>query len=358
MNTNLAPFNNLKARQAVNWAVDRAAAVRALRRHRTWPSRCAPSCRRASPVTSTSASTPRAVARPGRRRTSPRPSSWSRQSGTAGQTVAIVTQNDSVEQVDRRVPAERAQPDRLQGHARSRCRTNIQFTYIQNTNNKVQISLTPVVPGLPGGLGLPARAAVVRVVPPGQRLEHQHLRASATRRIDAQMNKALMTERTNTDAGQPAVGPDRPGGHDSRRRSAPLFTPKLVDFVSKRVGNYQFSKQFYMLVDQLWVNSDRDRSDRRRARSDVRGVVTRPSPPTVGGAVAHGARTARPQPGRHGRAGVLVLIIGGVPAGAASTRTTSRTPIRSRRTSAARTIDRRQDGAACCSRAPPGSGSA
>jgi hypothetical protein len=23
--------------------------------------------------------------------------------------------------------------------------------------------------------------------------------------------------------------------------------------VSKRVGNYQFSKQFYMLVSQLWV---------------------------------------------------------------------------------------------------------
>jgi peptide/nickel transport system substrate-binding protein len=34
---------------------------------------------------------------------------------------------------------------------------------------------------------------------------------------------------------------------------APLFTPKLVDFVSKRVGNYQFSKQFYMLVSQLWT---------------------------------------------------------------------------------------------------------
>jgi peptide/nickel transport system substrate-binding protein len=34
---------------------------------------------------------------------------------------------------------------------------------------------------------------------------------------------------------------------------APLITPKLIDFVSERVGNYQFSKQFYMLVSQLWV---------------------------------------------------------------------------------------------------------
>jgi len=34
---------------------------------------------------------------------------------------------------------------------------------------------------------------------------------------------------------------------------APLFTPKLIDFTSSRIKNYEFSKQFYMLVDQLWV---------------------------------------------------------------------------------------------------------
>ena len=33
----------------------------------------------------------------------------------------------------------------------------------------------------------------------------------------------------------------------------PLFNPKLVDFIGKRVGNYQFSLEFYMYVDQLWV---------------------------------------------------------------------------------------------------------
>ena len=30
--------------------------------------------------------------------------------------------------------------------------SNIQFTYIQNTNNNVQISVSAVVPGLPGGV--------------------------------------------------------------------------------------------------------------------------------------------------------------------------------------------------------------
>jgi len=29
--------------------------------------------------------------------------------------------------------------------------------------------------------------------------------------------------------------------------------PRHIDFVSKRVGNFTFSKQFYWLVDQSWV---------------------------------------------------------------------------------------------------------
>ena len=34
---------------------------------------------------------------------------------------------------------------------------------------------------------------------------------------------------------------------------ATLFSPKNIDFVSKRVGNFVFSSQFYFLVDQAWV---------------------------------------------------------------------------------------------------------
>jgi peptide/nickel transport system substrate-binding protein len=34
---------------------------------------------------------------------------------------------------------------------------------------------------------------------------------------------------------------------------APLFVPRAIDFVSKRVGNYQSSPQWGVLIDQLWV---------------------------------------------------------------------------------------------------------
>jgi peptide/nickel transport system substrate-binding protein len=33
-----------------------------------------------------------------------------------------------------------------------------------------------------------------------------------------------------------------------------LFTPKMIDFVSKRVGNYVWNLQWYMLMSQLSVN--------------------------------------------------------------------------------------------------------
>jgi peptide/nickel transport system substrate-binding protein len=33
----------------------------------------------------------------------------------------------------------------------------------------------------------------------------------------------------------------------------PLVTPKTVDILSKRVGNFQFNPMWAMLIDQLWV---------------------------------------------------------------------------------------------------------
>jgi peptide/nickel transport system substrate-binding protein len=35
--------------------------------------------------------------------------------------------------------------------------------------------------------------------------------------------------------------------------TVPLVTPRVLDFVSNRVGDYQYSYQFGVLLDQLWV---------------------------------------------------------------------------------------------------------
>jgi len=36
----------------------------------------------------------------------------------------------------------------------------------------------------------------------------------------------------------------------------PLIASKDVNFLSERVGNYQFSPEMGMLIDQLWVRLD------------------------------------------------------------------------------------------------------
>jgi peptide/nickel transport system substrate-binding protein len=35
--------------------------------------------------------------------------------------------------------------------------------------------------------------------------------------------------------------------------AVPLFTPKHIDFVSKRLGNFMFNAQFYWVISQSWV---------------------------------------------------------------------------------------------------------
>ena len=136
-----------------------------------------------------------------------------KQSGTAGaEGRDRSSQDDDGQQGDRRVPAERAQ---LIGYKASvkAISGNIQFTYIQNTNNKVQISGHAVVPGLPGGVGLPERAARLRVVPPRQRHAASTSPASATRRSTDDMKKALALGITDPEARTQALGQDRQAMH-------------------------------------------------------------------------------------------------------------------------------------------------
>jgi peptide/nickel transport system substrate-binding protein len=32
-----------------------------------------------------------------------------------------------------------------------------------------------------------------------------------------------------------------------------MFTPRNLDFVSRRLGNYTYSNQYHLLYDQVWV---------------------------------------------------------------------------------------------------------
>lgn len=81
---------------------------------------------------------------------------------------------------------------------------------------------------------------------------NQNLAEFCDRAIDSKIKRALNLQTTNPEeAGRSWSRVDR--DIVDLAPWVPLITPKLVDFLSKRVGNYQYSPQWGMLIDQLWV---------------------------------------------------------------------------------------------------------
>ena len=128
---------------------------------------------------------------------------------------------------------------------------NIQFTYIQNTNNKVQISLSSWYQDYPAASDFLNVLLSCASFHPGSD-SSINISGFCDKGVDATMQQALATERTSMDQAN-SLWTKVDQAVMKQAPIAPLITPKLIDFTSSRVGNYQFSKQFYMLVDQLWV---------------------------------------------------------------------------------------------------------
>ena len=128
---------------------------------------------------------------------------------------------------------------------------NIFFTYVQNTKNKVQINVQQWYQDYPAASDFLHILFGCESFHPGSD-SSINIAGFCDKTINAQMHKALEARARRIRRRQRAVGEDRPQVTD-QAPMATLFTPKHIDFVSKRVGNFIFSKQFYWLVDQSWV---------------------------------------------------------------------------------------------------------
>ena len=140
MNTNLAPFNDVRVRQAVNFAIDRSALVKLF----GGPNLAQPACQILPPDFPSYAAYCPYTANPGAKWSEPdlaKAKALVAESGTAGQEVTIITEDTAVS---------KSIGIYLQGVLNELgyktsvkpISQNIQFTYIQNTNNKVQISVS------------------------------------------------------------------------------------------------------------------------------------------------------------------------------------------------------------------------
>lgn len=248
-NTRLAPFNNLKARQAFNWAVNRTATVKLF----GGPELGVPACTILPP--GFPGYTPFCFY------TKPAGSTWKgpdlslakklvQESGTAGMKVALVAQNDTVDYNEGQYLVSVLNAIGYKATLKPLSQ-NIQFTYIQNTNNHVQISLSQWYQDYPQASDFLQVLLSCANFHPGSD-SSINIAGYCNPALDAQMNKATAMQTSDPTAANKMWGQI---DQEMMKQAvwAPLFHPKLIDFVSARVKHYEFSRQFYMLVDQLWL---------------------------------------------------------------------------------------------------------
>ncbi len=249
MNVRLAPFDNLKVRQAVNLAFDRAAAVKIYGGNNLATATCQvlppgfsgyePYC----PYTKN----------PGAKWSAPdmaRARQLIKESGTAGQKVTIVASDRAVE---KQLGLYLQSLLRELGYdaALKTLSSNIQFTYIQNTKNKVQISVTTWYQDYPAPsnfLNVLFGCASFREGSDSS----VNISGLCDKSLDADIAKAMATAVADPKAAAPLwAAIDR-----KVIDLAPvvvMFNPKQLDFVSKRLGNYVFGGQFYFNYAKAWV---------------------------------------------------------------------------------------------------------
>jgi peptide/nickel transport system substrate-binding protein len=249
MNTNIPPFNNLQARQAVNFAIDRGALVQLY----GGPKLAVPSCQVLPPGFPGHQDYCPYTVNPGTTWSAPdlaKAKSLVAASGTAGQNVAVVVQEDPVNKAVGE--ALQSTLNQLGYHATLKpLSSNIQFTYIQNTKNKVQISVTQWYQDYPAASDFLHVLFGCDSFHPGSD-SSINIAGFCNQPINNQMKQALALGVTNPTAANTLWAQIDKQVTD-QSPAAVMFNPKLIDFLSARVKNYEFSKQFYFLVDQAQV---------------------------------------------------------------------------------------------------------
>jgi peptide/nickel transport system substrate-binding protein len=249
MNTNLAPFDSLQARQAVNYAVDRNALVKLF----GGKNLAQPSCQVLPPDFPGHVDYCPYTKKPGAKWSKPdmaKAKQLVKESGTAGQAVTIIAEDTAVSRA-LGTYMQSVLSDLGYKASMKALSTNVQWQYISNSNNKMQMGITAWYQDYP------AASDFLYVLLSCDGF-HAGSDASANtagfcnKDIDAQMKLAMTTAITDPKKANEIWAAVDKAAVDQ----APwvvLFNPKHVDFVSKRVGNFMFNPQFYWIPYLSWV---------------------------------------------------------------------------------------------------------
>jgi peptide/nickel transport system substrate-binding protein len=251
LNTSRPPFNNLMARQAINYAANRTAYVKIA----GGPSLAVPACQVLPPnFPSYTAYCPY---------TTGAQTTWSgpnvakakqlvKASGTLGEKVAVNSSND---QVGKELALQMAADLNSIGYKATTQLLNagVQYTFVQNSSNASKWN----VGWSAWYQDYPAPSDFLNVLL-GCGSIHPKSDASpniaefCSKSIQAQMTQAESVAATNpTQAASLWTQVD----HELTQQApwVDLYNPKQIDFLSKNVHGYAWSPQWYILIDQLWL---------------------------------------------------------------------------------------------------------
>jgi peptide/nickel transport system substrate-binding protein len=250
MRVTLPPFDNLLARQAVAWAINRRALVNLY----GGPALATPICQllpRGMPGYS-----------PYCPYTKNPDQAWSapdlaharalvRQSGTEGAEVTLVTSDKEVER-SMGVYLQSVLSDIGYKASVHTVSFDIRDTYLQNSSNRVQIGLTDWYQDYP------AASDFLQVLLSCNSI---HLGSDASinfsefcdHDLDAEMDHALALEGSDEKAAD-GLWADVDRKMTDQVPQATLFQVNYLDFVSKRYGNFLFHPLFHTMFSQAWVH--------------------------------------------------------------------------------------------------------
>ena len=231
MNIHERPFDDVNVRRAVNMAIDRDAAVKLF----GGPRLASPSCQVLPP------GLPGYAPYCPFRHDLAAAQALVRASGTVGMRVTLVIDTSAVQRALGTYVLDVL--SQLGFDARLRVLAgNLQFTYLQNTDNHVQISLTPWYSDYPGATDfLPLLFGCASY--------HPHTDSSVNfsgvcdPALDARM-------RAVEDSGDPAGWAAIDREVTDLAAWAVLFNPRYVDVTAKRVEGFFYHEQYHWLFDQ------------------------------------------------------------------------------------------------------------
>jgi peptide/nickel transport system substrate-binding protein len=249
-NVNEAPFNNLKARQAINYATDRSSLVKIY----GGPSTAVPTCQVLPPDFPGYEPYCPYTANPGSGKWTAPDMAKAKQlvseSGTKGANVKVTTDT---------TPNDKAYGlyfvDLLNslGYKATlqALSADIQYPYIQNTKNHVQFSFSDWYQDYPAASDFLNILLGCDSFHPNSN-SSPNIAGFCDQQIQAKMDQAATTGITDPAAGN-EIWAQVDKDVTDQAPWVSMFNPKYIDFLGSRVTGYQFSPQWYFLLDQASV---------------------------------------------------------------------------------------------------------